>query len=76
MIAFIVTRKSLIFRGKFIFEQHFSIAERDARYTKWKMAVQRSLGWSLAKKSAAMTGIKARFGNDTTILIHYYRSYL
>ncbi|KAJ8919968.1 hypothetical protein NQ315_006498 [Exocentrus adspersus] len=29
--------------------------ERDARYTKWKMAVQRSLGWSLTKKSAVMT---------------------
>ncbi|XP_018579603.1 glycerol kinase [Anoplophora glabripennis] len=29
--------------------------ERDARYTKWKMAVQRSLGWSLTKKSSAMT---------------------
>ncbi|GBP75324.1 Glycerol kinase 3 [Eumeta japonica] len=30
--------------------------DRDARYTKWKMAVQRSLGWATAKKSNAMTG--------------------
>ncbi|XP_060519396.1 glycerol kinase-like [Cylas formicarius] len=29
--------------------------ERDARYTKWKMAVQRSLGWVSPKKSAVMT---------------------
>lgn len=29
--------------------------ERDMRYTKWKMAVQRSLGWVSAKKSAVMT---------------------
>ncbi|CAH2061830.1 unnamed protein product, partial [Iphiclides podalirius] len=30
--------------------------DRDARYTKWKMAVQRSLGWATAKRSIAMTG--------------------
>ncbi|KAL1517929.1 hypothetical protein ABEB36_001627 [Hypothenemus hampei] len=29
--------------------------ERDTRYTKWKMAVQRSLGWVSPKKSAIMT---------------------
>ncbi|KXJ77716.1 hypothetical protein RP20_CCG006784 [Aedes albopictus] len=29
--------------------------ERNARYTKWKMAVQRSLGWAVTKKSDAMT---------------------
>ncbi|XP_048515169.1 glycerol kinase isoform X2 [Athalia rosae] len=29
--------------------------ERDARYTKWKMAVQRSLGWSTIKMSEQMT---------------------
>ncbi|XP_050312358.1 glycerol kinase [Anthonomus grandis grandis] len=29
--------------------------ERDTRYTKWKMAVQRSLGWVSPKKSAVMT---------------------
>ncbi|CAG9856142.1 unnamed protein product [Phyllotreta striolata] len=29
--------------------------ERDARYKKWKMAVQRSLGWAVPKKSAVMT---------------------
>ncbi|KAJ8965495.1 hypothetical protein NQ314_004083 [Rhamnusium bicolor] len=31
--------------------------ERDARYTKWKMAVQRSLGWALPKKTSIMTGM-------------------
>ncbi|XP_023024251.2 glycerol kinase 3 [Leptinotarsa decemlineata] len=30
-------------------------SERDARYTKWKMAVQRSLGWAVAKKTSVMT---------------------
>ncbi|XP_047037989.1 glycerol kinase-like isoform X3 [Helicoverpa zea] len=30
--------------------------DRDARYTKWKMAVQRSLGWATTKKSFTMTG--------------------
>jgi glycerol kinase len=30
--------------------------ERDARYTKWKMAVQRSLGWAVPKKTLTMTG--------------------
>ncbi|KAG7295235.1 hypothetical protein JYU34_022206 [Plutella xylostella] len=29
--------------------------DRDARYTKWKMAVQRSLGWATTKKSITMT---------------------
>jgi glycerol kinase len=30
--------------------------EKDARYSKWKMAVKRSLGWATTKKSLAMTG--------------------
>lgn len=30
--------------------------ERDARYTKWKMAVERSLGWAAVKRSDQMTG--------------------
>ncbi|XP_068974325.1 glycerol kinase 3-like isoform X2 [Bombus flavifrons] len=29
--------------------------ERDARYTKWKMAVERSLGWAAVKRSDQMT---------------------
>ncbi|CAG4996243.1 unnamed protein product [Parnassius apollo] len=29
--------------------------DRNVRYTKWKMAVQRSLGWATTKKSIAMT---------------------
>lgn len=34
--------------------------DRDARYTKWKMAVQRSLGWASTKKSITMTGLKRK----------------
>ncbi|XP_047992626.1 glycerol kinase isoform X1 [Leguminivora glycinivorella] len=34
--------------------------DRDARYTKWKMAVQRSLGWASVKKSITMTGQNLR----------------
>lgn len=35
-------------------------AERNIRYSKWKMAVQRSLGWSVTKKSEAMTDERFR----------------
>lgn len=35
-------------------------AERNVRYTKWKMAVERSLGWSVMKKSDAMTDERYR----------------
>lgn len=31
-------------------------SERNLRYKKWKMAVQRSLGWAISKKSDLMTG--------------------
>ncbi|XP_037031870.1 glycerol kinase [Bradysia coprophila] len=34
--------------------------ERNLRYTKWKMAVQRSLGWAVTKKSEAMTDERFR----------------
>nr|CAD7588887.1 unnamed protein product [Timema genevievae] len=34
--------------------------ERDSRYTKWKMAVERSLGWATTKKSVAMTDERYR----------------
>ncbi|XP_069697721.1 glycerol kinase 3 isoform X2 [Periplaneta americana] len=34
--------------------------ERDARYSKWKMAVKRSLGWATTKKSLAMTDERYR----------------
>uniref|UniRef100_A0A182LY18 glycerol kinase n=1 Tax=Anopheles culicifacies TaxID=139723 RepID=A0A182LY18_9DIPT len=47
--------------------------ERNARYTKWKMAVQRSLGWAVSKKSEAMTeceGIRAKFANYETKFIN------
>lgn len=32
------------------------LTERDARYKKWKMAVERSLGWEVVQKSEQMTG--------------------
>lgn len=35
-------------------------ADRDARYHKWKMAIERSLGWSVQKKSEAMTDERFR----------------
>lgn len=34
--------------------------ERDIRYTKWKMAVERSLGWAVPKKSTKMTDERYR----------------
>lgn len=34
--------------------------DRDLRYAKWKMAVQRSLGWATTKKSVAMTDERFR----------------
>lgn len=34
--------------------------DRDARYHKWKMAIERSLGWSVQKKSEAMTDQRYR----------------
>ncbi|XP_054256931.1 glycerol kinase-like isoform X2 [Macrosteles quadrilineatus] len=37
-----------------------STPERNLRYTKWKMAVQRSLGWAATKKSEAMTDERFR----------------
>lgn len=43
----------------------WSLADRDARYTKWKMAVQRSLGWATAKRSIAMTGQAKRKLSNT-----------
>lgn len=35
---------------------YFSPPERDARFKKWKMAVERSLGWAVTRKSELMTG--------------------
>lgn len=32
-----------------------TIEERNGRYSKWKMAVERSLGWCVTKKSELMT---------------------
>jgi len=47
------------------------------RYTKWKMAVQRSLGWVSAKKSAVMTGklTKLISGNflDVNLVLENFR---
>jgi hypothetical protein len=48
--TYLLHNVSYIVCGGFVF------AERDARYSKWKMAVKRSLGWATTKKSLAMTG--------------------
>lgn len=37
-----------------------TIEERNARYSKWKMAVERSLGWCVTKKSDLMTNERFR----------------
>lgn len=37
-----------------------TIEERNARYSKWKMAVERSLGWCVEKKSNVMTNERFR----------------
>lgn len=44
----------------FTLKHCFPFPDRDARYTKWKMAVQRSLGWATTKKSITMTGQKRK----------------
>lgn len=49
----------------------FLITERDGRYKKWKMAVQRSLGWAATKITAHMTGKKI-----IVFLITYTKFYL
>lgn len=41
-----------------------TFSDRDARYVKWKMAVQRSLGWATTKKSIAMTGQDSKRKNS------------
>lgn len=41
----------------------FHIVERDARYKKWKMAVERSLGWASVKMSDQMTGKSKSIGH-------------
>lgn len=37
-----------------------TLDERNARYSKWKMAVERSLGWCVEKKSELMTNERFR----------------
>lgn len=52
------------FRDKVIVHDTFlpttTLEERNARYAKWKMAVERSLGWSVTKKSGVMTDERFR----------------
>ncbi|XP_061932296.1 glycerol kinase isoform X3 [Apis cerana] len=55
--------------------------ERDARYKKWKMAVERSLGWAAVKKSDQMTGkfknIKQlKFQAYLSIFFNYYYKFI
>lgn len=47
------------FQFIFSFYKNCLILERNARYKKWKMAVQRSLGWATTKRKIAMTGRRA-----------------
>ncbi|KAF6215531.1 hypothetical protein GE061_010287 [Apolygus lucorum] len=42
-------------QGTCTFSPRTDSEERNLRYTKWKMAVQRSLGWSATKRSVHMT---------------------
>lgn len=51
-------------------------AERDARYSKWKMAVQRSLGWSVSKNSAAMTDERYRLLSSIPLGLFLFGSFL
>lgn len=37
--------------------ENLSYLDQEKRYTKWKMAVERSFGWSKVNKSSSMTGI-------------------
>lgn len=39
------------------------VSERNLRYKKWKMAVQRSFGWASTKKKVAMTGMSNGYNN-------------
>ncbi|GAB0097837.1 Glycerol kinase [Sergentomyia squamirostris] len=52
------------FRDKVVVHDTFLpttiIEERNARYAKWKMAVERSLGWAVTKKSGIMTDERYR----------------
>lgn len=53
---FILLKTYLLHHVSHIVCGGFVFVERDARYSKWKMAVKRSLGWATTKKSLAMTG--------------------
>jgi hypothetical protein len=56
---FILLKTYLLHHVSYILCGGFVFVERDARYSKWKMAVKRSLGWATTKKSLAMTGNNA-----------------
>lgn len=45
----------------------FVVLERNLRYKKWKMAVQRSFGWASTKKTVAMTGRPIDYNNCISI---------
>lgn len=51
-------------------------AERDLRYSKWKMAVERSLGWSVSKKSEDMTDERYRLLASIPASIYVLGSFL
>ncbi|XP_049772196.1 glycerol kinase-like [Schistocerca cancellata] len=51
---------ALNFHNNHCFEPCISNEERNHKYNKWKMAVQRSFGWATTKKSLAMTDERYR----------------
>lgn len=50
--------------------------ERNARYNKWKMAVERSLGWAVSKKSEAMTDERYRLLSSIPVGLYVFGSFL
>lgn len=52
-----------------------TIEERNARYSKWKMAVERSLGWSITKKSELMTNERFQLLSSIPIALYLLGSF-
>lgn len=52
-----------------------TIEERNARYSKWKMAVERSLGWFINKKSEQMTNERFQLLSSIPIALYVMGSF-
>lgn len=50
--------------------------ERNRRYAKWKMAVERSLGWAVSKKSQTMTEERYRLLASIPAGVFFFTSFL